>query len=110
MAVASESQGSQTATIGTEHSLAAPTTAGVRVLEVDTINMAAGDALELRIKVATLTAGTQRVVYLGTWRDAQPADDLIKASFPVPSEQGATFTLKQTAGTGRVYPFKIMTL
>jgi len=110
MPVASESQNSQTATITTEHSLAAPTTAGVRVLVVDMINMAAGDVVELRIKLATLTAGTQRVVYMATFMDAQHVDDLIKVSLPIASEQGATFTLKQTVGTGRVFPWKILTL
>ncbi len=62
------------------------------------------------MKVATLTSGTQRVAYLGTFSGAQSTDDLIKLSVPIPSEQGATFTLKQTAGTGRAYPWKVMTL
>lgn len=110
MAVAIESSGTQTAVISTEHSLAAPTSAGVRALEVDTVNMVAGDILELRIKVAALSAGTQRVLYYQRYLDAQSADDLIKISVPIPSSQGATFTLKQTAGTGRNFPWAVLTL
>lgn len=110
MAVTAESSGTQTAVISTEHSLATPTSAGVRVLMVDTVNMQAGDTLELRIKVKTLSGGTIRVAYLGTFTGAQPTDDLIKVSVPIPSEVGATFTLKQTAGTGRDYDWKVMAL
>ncbi len=110
MAIAIESSGTQTAVINTEHSLAAPTSAAARILEIDTVNMASGDVLELRIKVAALSAGTQRVLYFQKYLDAQPTDDLIKISVPVPSSQGATFTLKQTAGTGRDFPWAILTL
>lgn len=110
MAVASESQGTQTAVIGTEHSLATPSSAGVRVLLVDLSNMAAGDAVILRVKVAALTSGTQRVVYTGSRAGAQPADDIMLMSVPVASEQGATFTLQQVRGTGRNFPWKVMTL
>lgn len=110
MTVAIENQASQTATINTEHQLSAPSSAGVRVLIVDMVNMAAGDTVELRIKIAALTAGTQRVAYYGVWTGAQATDNMIAISVPIPSEQGATFTLKQTTGTGRVFPWKVMTL
>ena len=110
MAVASESQGTQTAVITTEHSLATPTSAGVRVFVVDTVNMAAGDALELRIKAKVLTAGTIRVCYFAKFFEAQHADNYIQMSVPIACPFGVTFTLKQTAGTGRNFDWAVYTL
>lgn len=114
MAVTAHATGTQTASIGTEHTLDDVASAGVFVVEVDTVNMAAGDTLELRIYIMVLTAGTRRVAYKETYVDAQNADDLIKVSVPVPNEltdAGAVrFTLKQTAGTGRNFPWKVLSL
>lgn len=110
MAVTSESEGTQTAVISTEHSLATPSSAGVRVLAVDLSNMASGDTLELRIKAKVLAAGTTRIVYYAVFTGAQSADAAIVESVPLASDTGATFTLKQTAGTGRNYDWKVMTL
>ena len=59
-----------------------------------------------------LTSGTSRVAYLARFFDVQPTDDLIKLSVPISNEltdSGALrFTLKQTAGTGRAYPWKVL--
>jgi hypothetical protein len=44
-----DSTGSQTAVISTEHSIATPTTAGTYVFGVDTVNLVNGDLLELRV-------------------------------------------------------------
>ncbi len=108
MAIASESQGTQTATISTEHSLATPTTNATRVLSVDMTNMAAGDTLELRIKAKVLTGGAIGLVYLATYQHAQ--NEPVVYSVPIPSLFGATFTLKQTAGTGRNFDWAVLTL
>lgn len=105
-----ESSGTQAATVGTEHQLAAPTIAATRVLIVDTSNMVAGDTLELRIKGNVLGGGTTIVAYKETFYGAQDVDDRMKLSIPFPSDNGGTFTLKQTAGTGRNFPWKILTL
>lgn len=114
MAVTAQASGTQTATIGTEHNLANVAVAGVFSLHVDTVNMAAGDALELRVLQMILTGGTARVAYKGSFIDAQVADDLIKIFVPIPNEltdaTALQFTLKQTLGTGRSYPWKILKL
>ena len=104
--------GTQTATINTEHSLLSQTTAGTFVLEVDTNALANGDILELRIKKIVLVSGTERVCYIEIYYDAQDTDDLIKTSLPVPVDTGiqTEFTLKQTAGTGRAFPWKVLAL
>lgn len=112
MAVNTHGSGSQTAVIGTEHSLTTGAVAGVYELLIDTVNMAAGDVVELRIKQRVLTGGTVRVVQYQSYAGAQPTDDLIKVSLPVSNdlvEAGAVdFTLKQTAGTGRAFPWKVV--
>jgi hypothetical protein len=68
--------------------------------------------VELRAYQMVLTGGTRRVAYFQVYVDAQVADDLIKISVPISNEltdAGALrFTLKQTQGTGRVFPWKVL--
>jgi hypothetical protein len=108
MALARESSGTQTATIGTEHSLATPTTAKTRVLVVNLTNLAAGDILELRIKSKVLAAGSEVLGRLATV--VGPVTELRYESPPVATVDGATFTLKQTAGTGRSFEWSVLSL
>lgn len=110
MAVTDGGSGSQTATLTTEHTLVDINTAGVYVLVVDTVNMVAGDILELRVYQIVLTGGTRREVLYGRFEGAQI--EKIKKSVPVSNDltdSGALrFTLLQTVGTGRVYPWKVL--
>ncbi len=115
MAVTAQGSGTQTATLTTEHTLLDVAVAGTFTLHVDTVNMAAGDVLELRIYQMVLTAGTRRVAYHAAFEGAQFADDLIKISVPISNEltdAGALrFTLQQNrngGGTGRAYPWKVL--
>jgi hypothetical protein len=113
VAVTAQGSGTQTATVTTEHTLLDVAVAGTFTLHVDTVNMAAGDILELRVYQMVLTAGTRRVAYYVRFNDAQPADDLIKISVPISNEltdSGALrFSLKQVAGTSRNFPWKVLT-
>jgi hypothetical protein len=112
MAVTAQSTGTQTATIGTEHTLLDVAVAGTFTLHVDKTNMASGDFLELRVYQIVLTGGTRHVVYKTTYIDAQPADDMIAISVPISNELtdagSLRFTLKQTLGTGRAYAWKVL--
>lgn len=112
MAVTAYASGTQTATIGTEHFLSSPNVAGTFTFHVDTVNMAANDVLELRVYQMVLTGGTARVAYMMAYPDAQSADDLIKIFVPVSNELTDTnslrFSLKQTVGTGRAFPWKVL--
>lgn len=112
MAVTAYASGTQSATVTTEHFLTSPNVAGTFTLHVDTINMAAGDVVELRIYQMVLTAGTQRVAYYQMFEGVQPADDLIKISVPISNELTDTnalrFSLKQTLGTTRNFPWKVL--
>jgi hypothetical protein len=60
VAVTAEAASTQTATIGTEHTLDDVAAAGTYTLHVDTVNMAAADVLELRVYQIVLTGGTRR--------------------------------------------------
>lgn len=108
MAVVVESSGTQAAVIGTEHTLASPTTTKTRQLVVDLSNLANGDVVELRIKRKVLSTGTERTWQAAIFAHAQPAPAVL--SVPCPSPYGATFTLKQSAGTGRNFDWSVETL
>lgn len=103
-----EASGTQAATVGTEHTLSTLTTVKTFVLVVDAGAMLNGDILELRVNTTVLTAGTSRLAYFGTYRDIQSMPQ--KISIPIPSDISAVFTLKQTAGTGRSYPWKVLSI
>ncbi len=100
--------GTQTATIGTEHILATDTTNKTYVLVVDTGAMVDGDVLELRIYTIVLSAGTERVAYVIEYDNLQGEPQ--KYSVPVPADISFKATLKQTAGTGRAFPWKVLSL
>lgn len=112
MTVTAHNVGTQTASIGTEHTLDDVATPGVFTFHVDTANMAAGDILELRIYEIVLTGGTRHVAYEQSYAGAQSSDDIVKISVPVMNELtdagSLRFTLKQTSGTGRAYPWKVL--
>lgn len=112
MAVTAHASGTQTAVIGTEHFVTSPAVAGTFTFHVDTNALAAGDILELRVYSIVLTGGTSRVTYVARWAGVQPADDLIKISVPISNEltdaNSLRFSLKQIAGTGRAFPWKVL--
>jgi hypothetical protein len=95
-----------------EHFLSSVNAAGTYTLHVDTVNMAAGDVLSLRIYQMVLTSGTARVAYVMRYYGAQATDDLIKISVPISNEltdaQALRFSLKQTKGAGRDFPYKVL--
>ena len=100
-----DASGTQTATISTEHSLDTPTTNGTYALEVDTVNLVNGDLVELR--VYDMVDGTNyRQVYKGTYQHIQINN--AKLSPVIYATTQAKFTLKQTAGTGRAFPWKVL--
>lgn len=112
MAVTAQGSGTQSATVTTEHTLLDVAVAGTFTLHVDTVNMVAGDGLELRISQIVLTGGTRRVAYFASYQGAQAVDDIIKISVPISNELtdsgSLRFTLKQTTGTSRNFPWKVL--
>lgn len=112
MAVTAFATGTQAATVGTEHTLSDVNQAGVYQLIVDTDNMVAGDAVELRIGAIVLTGGARKGAYFQTYTDEQSGEELIKYSVPVSNDLTDTgslrFTLKQTRGTSRNFDWKVL--
>lgn len=112
MAVTAQGSGTQTATVTTEHTLLDVAVAGVFTLHVDTNAMVAGDALELRVYQIVLTGGTRRVAYFGGRFGDADANDGILVSEPIANELtdagSLRFTLKQTTGTSRNFPWKVL--
>lgn len=108
MAISEHATGSQTAVISTEHTLNSTTpetTDGVFQVFVDVANMVAGDILELRIKEKCRTGDTIRQILVATLAGVQ--SDPLWVSPSLILMNGWDVTLKQTAGTGRAFPWSI---
>ena len=97
-----DASGSQTAVIGTEHILDTPTTNATYEFCVDTINMALGDTVELRV-YDKIDGTNYRQVWKGSY--SNPQLNIGICSPPKPITTQGQFTLKQIAGTGRVFPW-----
>lgn len=103
-AINTSSAGSGTHTITAEQVLAAPTTNATHVLAVDMVNLVLGDLVELRC-YDMIDGSNYRQVWKGTYQHVQM--NVGKFSPPLPVTTQAKFTLKQTAGTGRVFPWSL---
>jgi hypothetical protein len=106
MAILVASTGSQTATINTEHTLATVTVSGNYVFSVSMENLVDGDTVELRIYTKVISGGTEKLAYFAAYTNGQATPN--KYSVPVPSPNSVKITLKQTNGTGRVFPWDLM--
>ena len=108
MAIAELYSGSQTATINTEHVLNSPTpntTDGVFQVVIDCSALVAGDVVELRVKEKCRSGDTQRQMFMATLAGVQ--SDPLWVSPSAILMHGWDVTLKQTAGTGRAFPWSI---
>lgn len=111
MAVISEGTATQTAVIGTEHVLVALTGAKTYMLLVDATPMLGGvtpDIVVLRVKAKVLTAGAEVLAYEQSFVGLQGSK--LKVSIPIPSLFSVSFTLTQTQGTGRAYPWLVVSV
>lgn len=114
MAVAAFANGTQSTSgnIGTEIFLSNVNVAGVYTLHIDTSVLAAGDVLQVRVYQIVLTGGTARVCYVAQYTGAQPTDDMIKVSPPIGNEltdsNSLRFSINQTFGTARSFPWKVL--
>ena len=108
MALVEQTSGTQTATITTEHTLATQTDGKTYVLGVDLGALANGDIVELCCKTKMLSGGTSRIAYKATFAHAVSEPNIY--SVPIPAVHEVVFTLKQTAGTGRAFPWSVISL
>jgi len=115
MALTLQASGTQTATVTTEHDLTTFTGSAVIALEVDMSAMVAGDVVEIRCYGKTLTGGTERLESVEVFYGEQLAalgtggsGGDKKIFGPFMSDISTRFTLKQTFGTGRAFPWKVL--
>jgi hypothetical protein len=112
MAITVDGSGTQTATIGTEHTLYDSSAAASFELGVDLSAMQNGDVVEVRAYKLFKAAGTRRVVAYQAYPDAIPADEVGVISIPISTgltTSGAVrFTLKQIQGTGRTFDWEVL--
>jgi hypothetical protein len=103
--------GSQTAVIGTEHTIAGTgdtqdlPVGALYVFAVDLTNMQATDAIEIRAYVKVRAADTLKLYDIVNLSGIQQAPAM--QSIPVVGGSGLRFTLKQTSGTGRAFPWSV---
>lgn len=97
--------GTQVATLSTKHALYTTAASGVYMLMIDTTDMANGDKLELFIDAKYKSGGASIQTHYATFAHVQ--SDPGKVSVPVIAPYGATFSIKQTAGTGRSFDWCI---
>ena len=99
--------GSITPTVNVSHTVGTITSLGAIVFKVDLGAMQNGDEVELRV-ADQCVAGTVSAIYVAGYAHQQATQ--IKASPPVVVTARAFVQIKQVAGTGRSYPFEIVTL
>lgn len=104
----SNSDGSQTCTIDTEHTLATITTAGNFLLTLDCDALALGDTLWVRTKLKVRSTGTTRTLYQTALSNVQATP--VAVTPPIASLNEIVFTIEQTDGTGRTIPWEIIEL
>ena len=112
MSASLESSGTQLAVINTEHTLHTVSTAGTFSFHVSLLNMTTGDTLELRIYQKILTGDSPYVAYKQSFYGAPDTDGIIAVSVPIANDlleaNSLQFTMKQVAGTGRSFKWKIL--
>jgi hypothetical protein len=97
--------GTQTATVTTEHTLTTQTGNKFYTAYIDLTNMASGDTVEIRVSLIIKAAGSHILYYLGTYSGAQTNPLVYIPSLP--SDISWKLTLKQTTGTGRNFDYRV---
>ena len=98
--------GTQSATVTTEHTLTTQTGNKFYMAYVDLTNMAAGDIVEIRVSLIIKSAGSHILYYLGTYSGVQ-GNPLVYIP-TLPSDISWKLTLKQTTGTSRNYDWRVL--
>ncbi len=108
MAITEHETGSQTAVIDTEHTLnttSPETTDGVYQFVVDTALMVNGDTVIIRVKEKARSGDTIRQIFAASFSHIQSDPLFVSPTFIL--LHGWDFTLEQTDGTGRAFPWSI---
>lgn len=107
MAISEHESGSQTATIATEHTLGTDNDAADGVFQhiIDVSAMVRGDELEIRLYEKARAADTIRQIHM--WKIKHAQTDPLWVSPTIIFLHSRRFTLKQTVGTGRAFPWSV---
>jgi len=102
------SEGLQTATVGVKHTLTTISSSnpGIYVILVDTSSLSSGDSIELTAEIKVGSSSSLKQAYYQLYSNVQT--DPAKISVPVAMPFGGTFSLKQTAGTGRIFVWTLL--
>lgn len=100
--------GTQTAVLNTEHELYATTNERTHVIAVSTDAMLVGDAMVLRAYAKIASAASYELAGEEFFAGSQAVT--LFFSVPLPIVHAVRFTLEQTEGTARAYPWSVMTL
>lgn len=104
-----ESSGTQTASIGTEHTVFTVATGyKTRTFNVDVGALAATEVLEVRVYSPVIAAGAVQLARLVTFTGTVSEPNTQGLPFLV--QPTGFFTIKQTSGTGRSFPWTVNTL
>lgn len=102
-------EGSQTAVINTEHTIADYDSSGTSqrwyAMYLDTAALQSGDTLEVRVYAMITSGGTLRRYRMDTISNAQT--DPCWYLPPMPNWYGFRITIKQVSGTARTFPYLI---
>lgn len=106
MGAISVASGTQAATIDSLHVLSAQTGVGAYVFEIDTSALKSGDTLEIHVRNKILSGGTladtQFVELSGVQEVPNWRSDAILSDVEISP------AIKQTSGTGRSFPWKLL--
>lgn len=95
-------------TDGSEQVVTTDTAGHTYVFALDTTNLAAGDAIEVRIKAKVLSGGAEGQAYYATWANVQ--EDVVKYSLPVPANQSIKVTMTRVGGADESYDWALLAL
>jgi hypothetical protein len=101
----SATTGTLSATVGTESTLASPTTNGVYVLLCDLVNLAIGEIVECRLYDKVDGTNYAQIAKAAFQGGLTIGTGILAFPFPVTTQ--AKFTLKQLNGTGRSIPWSL---
>lgn len=106
--ITTRATGTQAASLGVPYVLATLPGLHTYCLMVDVSEMSTSDLLELVVEVQVVEGGGWCRSYAQLLSGGQVSAGFV--SIPVPSPFGCRFTLKQTLGVGRSFPWSVIAL
>ena len=103
-----EASGTQTATLTTEHTLTTETGSAMFQAFVDCAALVSDEIVTVRVKSKCLTGGTLRTLQSITYNAQDASVNPLMVLVPLLSDIEYVVTLEQNNGTGRAFPWKVL--